>query len=271
MAAKFTAILTQEGCTSRETRNADHYAISRSMSRHPWKVGDPFPNIPTNEILPVGSVEFVQAVMAHLGHPQPQEIGFPSFVEPWLKRSIRATRAGMLGMDIEFVKPRETIKTFTGFVFDPEQEDADMDEFTREQNDIFMALPADAPVWVSEVVSWQSEWRYYIMHGQIIGAGRYDADGKTDAPIPDQDDVRAAVLAFEASGAPAGYAMDFGVLSTGETALVEINDGWALGYYTSSLASRVSSTEYIELLSARWTEIASQKNNEEMSPLRHQP
>jgi len=45
--------------------------------------------------------------------------------------------------------------------------------------------------------------------------------------------------------------MDFGVLSSGESALVEANDGYALGAY------KISSAAYSELLFSRWRELIS--------------
>jgi hypothetical protein len=41
--------------------------------------------------------------------------------------------------------------------------------------------------------------------------------------------VEAMVAAWPS--APVAYALDVGVLSTGETALVEVNDFWAIGCY----------------------------------------
>lgn len=45
------------------------------------------------------------------------------------------------------------------------------------------------------------------------------------------------------------YGIDFGILSTGETALVEWNDGYALGSY--GLDQEI----YTDLLLERWSEI----------------
>jgi ATP-grasp domain, R2K clade family 2 len=60
--------------------------------------------------------------------------------------------------------------------------------------------------------------------------------------------------ALDAAGAAyAGYAIDFGVLSTGETALVEMNDGFALGAYA------IDSQDYTDLICARWTELLTQR------------
>ncbi|MMZ69751.1 hypothetical protein D1872_326510 [compost metagenome] len=53
-------------------------------------------------------------------------------------------------------------------------------------------------------------------------------------------------------GAPAGYAVDFGVLSTGQTALVELNDGFSIGAYDG-----IEAGLYWEVIQARWQELIS--------------
>lgn len=52
--------------------------------------------------------------------------------------------------------------------------------------------------------------------------------------------------------APAAFSLDVGVLDTGETALIECNDAWALGYYKGSLAHK----DYIRMLWMRWEQLA---------------
>lgn len=62
-----------------------------------------------------------------------------------------------------------------------------------------------------------------------------------------------AVIEYRKSGqAPAAYGIDFGVLASGETALVEANEGFSLGAY------QIESSLYTELLFTRWQELLSQ-------------
>lgn len=63
----------------------------------------------------------------------------------------------------------------------------------------------------------------------------------------DPEILEQAVKAFKS--APAGYAMDIGVTEKGQTLLVEINDGFALGCYGAD------PIQYARLLSARWCEL----------------
>ncbi|MEM8604121.1 MAG: ATP-grasp domain-containing protein, partial [Cyanobacteria bacterium P01_H01_bin.121] len=51
----------------------------------------------------------------------------------------------------------------------------------------------------------------------------------------------------------AGYAIDFGVLTSGQTALVEMNDGFAVGAYG------IDSRNYTDMIWARWEQLLSQR------------
>jgi hypothetical protein len=104
-----------------------------------------------------------------------------------------------------------------------------------------------SPVWCSEIVEWLSEYRVYVVRGKIVGTGHYAGDA---SKCLDRGQVDEAVACFEASGdAPGGYGIDFGVLSTGQTALIEVNDGYSLGSY--GLADDL----YTDLIIARWAEM----------------
>jgi ATP-grasp domain, R2K clade family 2 len=99
----------------------------------------------------------------------------------------------------------------------------------------------------SEVVTWQSEYRVYVARGQILGTRHYLGD--PNVPLDGQE-IATAVAEYEASGeATAGYGIDFGVLGTGQTALIEVNDGYALGSYG------LEDDLYTDLLIARWCQL----------------
>lgn len=59
-----------------------------------------------------------------------------------------------------------------------------------------------------------------------------------------------AIDDYENSGlAPKAYGIDFGVLDTGETVLIEVNEGYSLGNYG------LDDKDYTELIETRWNEI----------------
>lgn len=72
-------------------------------------------------------------------------------------------------------------------------------------------------------------------------------------PEPDIAIVQAAATKMKLSGGPVAYALDFGVLSDVRTALVEVNDGFALGYYKGACSYK----DFSRLLHGRWTELTS--------------
>ena len=199
--------------------------------------------IKSGAALVVGSVEFAREAMRLGGFAEPDNLSYPPELTDYLCRHVKSVRAGQV-LGNWFVKPQAT-KAFTGFLFDTMADPDSLSEDVRPEYDAFMALPADAPVWISEPVSFVSEWRFYVRDQKIIGRGRYDPEGADDAPAPDSAVVESAIQAF---GARHPYAIDFGVLAGGETALVEVNDAWAIGLYGSAMPQR----DYVNFLWARW-------------------
>ncbi len=187
------------------------------------------------DAVPVGTVEFVSAVMSAANISQPEHMTYPECLRENLQRKIWEGQFGDHTGDV-FVKPRYDIKGFTGALKSTLGDDSD--------------LPLDYPVWYSESVQFISEWRYYISGGKILGAGRYD-DGDDDLPEPDIRLVESCVNKMELARGAIAYALDFGVLADRRTALVEANDGWAIGYYKGSCSYQ----DYARLLHARWMQL----------------
>lgn len=246
-AAMFHIIL--ETCNSVETRTIrtasmllDHLQISdatiETLPQHARKLAD--------GAMPVGSFGFVREAMHIGGLVEPVNLSYPDSAKPFLHRMVRQCNAGEV-IGRVFVKPVAT-KLFTGFVFDTMQEREAYSAHDQEQYDGFMELAAGEKVFISEPVEWLSEWRFYVAKGQIIGQARYDQNESEDAPVPKFETVKSCIqaLAFEHP-----YAVDFGVLSSGETALVEVNDAWAIGLYGSALPPRT----YLAFLQERWAGI----------------
>lgn len=109
------------------------------------------------------------------------------------------------------------------------------------------AHPADLPVFCSELVSFVSEYRVFVLQREIIGCKHYKGDYRI---APDFGVIDAAVAAFE--GCPAAYGIDFGITKDGKTLLVEVNDGYSLGCYG------LGETRYARMLEVRWRELTGQ-------------
>jgi hypothetical protein len=196
--------------------------------------------------LPIGTVEFVREAFRVSGILEPANMSYPPELVSYLGRKVLGVTVGEVN-ETWFVKPQIT-KQFTGFVYNPATSKSDLSSHDLEQCQAFESLLSTDLVWISEPVQWQSEWRYYVDNRQVLGAGRYD-DGEDEAPLPNKAIVASAAAELHHAGP---CALDFGVLTTGDTVLVEANDFWALGLYERALSGK----QYLELLSKRWVELS---------------
>ncbi|MDD4965303.1 MAG: ATP-grasp domain-containing protein [Gallionella sp.] len=194
--------------------------------------------------MPVGSVEFCLAAMIHQEVDPSFVSSYPKPLQGFLHRKIWLdTVAGVIANGRRvFVKPSRRQKLFTGFVW-PDEDGQEIALKDLQELEV---------LWCSEPVNFVQEWRFYVMNGEVLGAGRYD---DSDEEVPDMEarlHRAAREMVKQYRDAPAGYSIDIGVLDTGQVALVEVNDGWgSLGFYKGSC----SLSEYFNLLVARWDEI----------------
>ena len=197
--------------------------------------------------IPVGSVEFVRRWGDLQGLTEALKRSWPGTYPPALYPHMRRTvwqstldeaRAYARHRPI-FVKPAllEGTKVFTGQVLKAGHPCADI-----------AGLPKSLMVWCSTPVAFTAEYRAYVVRGELVGVARYDEGPEDRAPEPDLSLIRSWIQDF--STAPAGYALDVGLLEGGETAIVEVNDGWALGYYRG-----ISPSDYRDVIATRWEEI----------------
>lgn len=132
-----------------------------------------------------------------------------------------------------FIKPKDKLKRFTGFL-------CSMIDDLQYAN----GAGNQTKLWCSEPVIFVSEYRCPVINGKVMGM--YAAPGK-DGKLPDMKVVEQ--MAKDFVGAPSAYALDVGVLSSGETALIEVNDGFSLGRYG------IPADVYTQLLQTRWEEL----------------
>ncbi len=218
---------------------------------------------PSRSFMPVGSVAFCLAAFQHMGiDTRFGWNGYPIGLlhRTFFRRNLFAASLAALQQSEWpatgwFVKPIWPVKSFSAQVH-PDFES--LKTHLLQEN----AFPVEADfttfrVYYAEPVRFVSEWRYYIVEGEILGFGRYD-NGTELAPTPRPEVVRDAVAQLKRSrDLPAGFALDFGVLDDLQTTeLVEANDGWALGLYKGNLHRDF----YFKLLQARFKEIQDKKS-----------
>lgn len=192
----------------------------------------------TRETIVCGYVGSVHRALERIGVPLPRLHPAPPALEAFYGRSIRATTLGEVrAMEAPiFVKPLSQHKEFTGHV-----RRGDLDDLNRTAH-----LEDDFDVLVSDVVDFVSEWRCFVLRGQCIGAKPYAGDVR--AISPDWRVLDGAIAAM-GKALPAGCSIDLGVTRAGETLVVEMNDGYALGSYG------LAAVPYAQLLEARWEEL----------------
>ncbi len=197
--------------------------------------------------LVVGDMPCILGALKQLSIPEPALNDYPAALQSWLHRRIWRATLGELEAGLRhgsflptFAKPATRRKRFTGGVFSSEDDLSQVYGVSRQER-----------LLCSEVVTWVSEYRVYVVHSQIRSIDQYAGD--MAVPV-DQEVIRQAIRALDAAGESyAGYALDVGVLASGQTALVEMNDGFAVGAY------EIDSTNYTDLLWARWEELLAQR------------
>jgi hypothetical protein len=199
--------------------------------------------------VPIGSVPFVRAALRQLGFNLPQPQPYPSVLAHLFYRQI--TRLDSLASAVKrvadgqplFVKPADRWKLFTGFVL---CHPGDVRLFGKSRS---------SPVWVSSLVDFQSEWRAYVADHQLLDL-RFVEDGGDRRVEPDLQVVLDAIARLQTmASTPSAYVIDFGVLASGETALVEMNDGFAFGAYDGLPASvlwEVAAMRFLEITGQGW-------------------
>jgi hypothetical protein len=200
----------------------------------------------SRETLVVGGMVEVFHALKAVGVQPPEPLNLPECLAAYRGRRIWSSTFGELHKQFRagqgepvFVKPLAASKAFTGYVI------ARLDDFEPT-----IHLPAHMPIQCSEVVSFASEWRYFVHRHQVVGVGFYAGDVFRS---PDPVVVRAGIEAFRPE-APAAYGIDFGVTTDGRTLLVEVNDAFALGCYG------LGAVEYADMLEDRWQEVVAGKS-----------
>lgn len=189
---------------------------------------------PTRNDMVVGSVEATSLFFNLVGIETPEYIGYPECLQNYLKRSILKTtikdlktKPHIQPFDLKtkshsyFIKPTTGVKRFTGSV---------IRNIKNLENLIsFDSLHDDEEVYVSDLISIESEYRCFVHDGKLKGIQHYSGDFKK---FPNINMIEFMIIDYEGSReSPISYTLDVGILSNGSTALIEVNDMWAIGSY----------------------------------------
>ena len=197
----------------------------------------------TPETVVVGGMGTVRAALEQIGIQPPSHASAPPVLQPYLgRKSWRTTFRDVreAGLFPVFLKPYEEAKVFTGRVVSGT---SDLQRMLQPQQG-FPMLTEDFPLLAQDPVCFLSEWRVFVVRGEVVGVSHYAGDALA---FPAPGTIRIALGAYQ--GAPAGYSADFGVTDDGRTLLVETNDGYSLGH--RGLVANL----YADLLRSRWEEM----------------
>ena len=173
--------------------------------------------------------------------PEPPD--YPECLKHLLHRKIWSSTLGEVEIYIltpsddkpeqTFIKPSHDTKAFSAII---EPKDQMISCLLEGIPDVMSPLSPSMPVHCSEVVEMISEYRVYVINGSIRSVCQYKGpEGLLDLSV-----VEEAVKIFASSKeAVAGCAMDFAAMkklgapedSKPITCLVEVNDGYSLGWY----------------------------------------
>lgn len=147
------------------------------------------------------------------------EYDYPNALEKFYHRKIKA---GVLAdifnddgtIQKSFIKPRLETKVFTG-------------KLIETYSDLIgLNIDRNYPIWISEPINIIAEWRTFVVNHEILAIQKYAGQFGV---VYDYDVVKQAVLAWKDS--PCAYALDIGLTDQGETVVVEVNDGFSVGFY----------------------------------------
>jgi len=183
-------------CSQEETAVISYCIINKI----PYKICNRKQDRPEN-FIPVGSVEWCENFL------EPEKTipdYYPEFLQDSLYRKVWQSDSWPLGQKV-FIKPADKHKRFTGFITSG--------TYSKKKK---------KPYWCSETVKFTDEWRYYVADGKVLTAEWYSGDEEN---TPDAPELTIPI--------PDSYcgALDFGLLNTGELALVEANAPYACGWY----------------------------------------
>lgn len=219
------------------------------------RITDPesVPEFVDDQTIVVGTIQAVHAALTKLGKTIPSQMDYPPALASWFNRTIERSTLGAVrahfssteemarGLPL-FMKPATDIKAFPGVVVSVFR-----DMLTSS------TLPNDFPVWTSEVVPFKSEFRCFVLRGEVLSCRSYKGDSLL---FPYRRDVEEMVAAW--TTAPVAYCLDVGqaafpLPNDGGyglwTTLVEVNDAHSAGHYG------LDPLVYARWLEARWCEL----------------
>lgn len=187
----------------------------------------------------VGGTFALLRIINMLGAGKPKTYNPHIYLPNFCDRNIQESILGQARKRIRnekpfFLKPYEDTKLFTGFVAKSEL------DFIK-----LNSLPDSTKILTSDIINIKSEYRCFVNRKKLVGIQHYSGDCKIG--ITKFHLIELAIEEFKDQ--PISYTLDFAILEDNSMQLVEINDGFSLGY------CGLHPSIYCQLLEDRWKEI----------------
>jgi hypothetical protein len=197
----------------------------------------------------IGSVGATMEFFKGCGIETPKYLGYPKELRLYLSREIRECQMGDLFQGLYqypyFIKPKNDVKLFTGFVAESIKDLKYLEETETNYVD-------DTEVYITAVLpEIASEYRCFVHEDKLVGIQHYLGDFKIFPSIHMIEDM---ISSYKSSNC--AYTLDVGVMEHGSTVLIEVNDMWAIGSYG------MNAKDYTLACVRRMREIGRQANGE---------
>lgn len=214
----------------------------------------------------IGSVESCVMFFEACGIETPKYIGYPDELKKFLYRDVKTCKVKDLDDDKfpYFIKPMDDVKLFTGTTV----ANKNQLRLFKEQHIIrtpglkdMHPINPDAMLYVTDAINIQSEFRCFVHKGKLKGIQYYAGDF---TKFPDAMEISKMINAYKSANV--SYTLDVGVVYTKGgstvTALIEVNDMWAIAGYG------FDPKQYVRMTIDRFQEIA---RNAKRIELNHNP
>ncbi len=201
----------------------------------------------SDETVVRAGVEAIRTLLARAGRPTPPNFDLPDSLSPWICRFTWETTLGEVRNQVDsevpfnpfHVKPLLHHKLFKGTVV-----------YGLRDLIASAAVPDNTPVLAQQRIEFVSEWRVSILRDKILNVANYKGNPLL---FPDVGMMQSAIEAF--TERPIAFGMDWGITASGQTLLVEVNDGYALGNYG------LNGMPFTAMIEARWRQLMGLPDN----------
>lgn len=174
-----------------------------------WEFHQNFHTVPFGNV-PVGSIEFVTGHLREHYDLTPKPLNVPFELKDFAGRDVFDVSGKYVGLSPGkyYVKSKEKLKSKLN---GPINRDLSYTE------DYYQ---------VSEIIEIDSEWRFFVFEGELVGSGWYSGDF---LKYPDSNTVKEMIKYFTKQ--PVAWTLDVGVKSNGDTVIIEAHDFFSCGLY----------------------------------------